>query len=888
MAADNERDDGDPIERAMRAKERVGGSAGRDINALSGVRVDDDPIERAMRARANADESAGEIIDSIAEETARGSILGSALDRLDEQPSSSENVLFAAPKRSGEVASGQGVQYVPQEKSFFSTSAQERAEQARRAATRVRRRSFDEDSPKVSQQKFKAIPEENIGRSSGGKSTQTRDSLSRLEILRRRGSQNTAEAKAPSTGYAKTTNHTAAAQDSQPSSIMDRAIRQKPGAEQSTEPKVDPVLVALKASQTKKPAAKQSAEGIVGHTKRRMTNLKDSPQSVSLEPKSDRLLDRIRAARVSQDAAKKPVEPPKVSGSAKVSPVTKTPPNRLNTAATGRIGTFAAPPVDPSQSVEKQIEARKTAPKNSGNKVGLPSRQSKIAAKAKPTRVMPNPPVSSTPATEIPPIFGSAKPGRSLNHGNASPMLKAPAPEAHPLRAGTATAPTVEPTAETPLYSEDASVVPTSGIKTAKTKAFAPFEWMVASRYLRARKKEGFVSVITGFSLVGIALGVATLIVVMAVMTGFRETLISQIIGGSPHINIVSQVGPFENFDDVADQVRTVEGVENVVPVVQGQVLGTGNGRHTGVLVRGMRKGDLERLIERAEPEVVNGSLERFVEDDGVALGADLAAKLGLRVGDFITMISPDGDISPFSATPLPRVKDYRIIQTFKLGVQEIDYNVAFMTFGEAQLYFNKQKQADTLDVFVADAENVEKYSEPIHAASRSSIGLYSWKRQNGRLIGAINLERQVMFVILTMIILVASLNIISGLVMLVKDKARDIAIMRTMGMARGSILRIFFICGSSIGVIGSLLGVILGVMFVLNIHAIQGFVEWVTGTSVWDPDVRAGIAEIPAKLQFSDVALTLFIALGLSFIATLFPAWKAAKLDPVEALRYE
>jgi lipoprotein-releasing system permease protein len=388
--------------------------------------------------------------------------------------------------------------------------------------------------------------------------------------------------------------------------------------------------------------------------------------------------------------------------------------------------------------------------------------------------------------------------------------------------------------------------------------------------------------------LVGIALGVATLIVVMAVMTGFRETLITQIIGGSPHVNVQSQTESFGNFDTVADQIRGVDGIEYVTPVVQGQVLATGNNRHSGVLVRGMRKADLERLIANAEPEVINGSLDDFTEDNGVALGANLAAKLGLRIGDFITLISPDGDITPFQATPMPRVKDYKIIQTFKLGVQEIDYNVAFMPFAEAQIYFNKQDQADTLDIFVADPQNVEQYSDPIFASSRSSISLYNWKNQNGRLIGAINLERQVMFVILTMIILVAALNIISGLVMLVKDKARDVAIMRTMGMARGSILRIFFICGSSIGVIGSLLGVLLGVLFVVNIHTIQGFVEWVTNTRVWDPSVRAGISEIPTKLQFSDVALTLFIALGLSFIATLFPAWKAAKLDPVEALRYE
>jgi len=484
----------------------------------------------------------------------------------------------------------------------------------------------------------------------------------------------------------------------------------------------------------------------------------------------------------------------------------------------------------------------------------------------------------------------------------AAPLLKPEARKQDPVIAPVPTPEIIpdvapEPATAEATFDDRAIVAPISNIRMAKTKPFAAFEWMIAGRYLGARKKEGFVSVIAGFSLAGIALGVATLIVVMAVMTGFRETLVSQIIGGSPHINVYSQSENFADYDALADQIRAVDGVTNVTPVVQGQVLATGNQRHSGVIVRGMRKADLERLIANAEPEVINGSLEKFVEDDGVALGADLAAKLGLRVGDFVTLISPDGDITPFQATPLPRVKDYRIIQTFKLGVQEIDYGVAFMPFEEAQIYFNKQKQADTLDVFVDDPQRVSpslaniepgSYEDDIFRSARSSISVNNWMNLNGRLIGAINLERQVMFVILTMIILVAALNIISGLVMLVKDKARDVAIMRTMGMARGSILRIFFVCGSSIGVIGSILGVILGVTFVLNIHSVQGFVEWVTGTRVWDPSVRAGITEIPTKLQFSDVALTLFIALGLSFIATLFPAWKAAKLDPVEALRYE
>jgi lipoprotein-releasing system permease protein len=745
-----------------------------------------DPIDRAIRRRAEADKSAQKI---VAEAGAPSS----------DRATKSSAVPFEAPKRTAgqqPTASAEAKTYQPAEKSFFSTSAEERAEQARRAAQRVRRRARGEDvtSP-----------------------ARTTESAPKPQ-------QNAPAVKAPAPppppAPAPAPPPSAAAAPRPPappikstsssgSSIMDRAISKAPKPAQAPPPRPEnkpPKPVGQKSATAKPPQPRPSAEDMIARS----------------------------AERAEKRAPK-------------------------------------APPRQPLDDSGKAIKPT-SAP--------TPDRAS-VSAKANPTRTVEAP-----------------RPEKSAKVGTAKPSLiarsKRSKPESDPM-SGPAAPATNRDTRddnhaedEASLYSKDAAVVPTSGITTAKTKPFAAFEWMIASRYLRARKKEGFVSVITGFSLVGIALGVATLIVVMAVMTGFRETLINQIIGGSPHINVTSQVGPFENYDEVADQIRTVDGVRYVTPVVQGQVLGTGNDRHTGVLVRGMRKDDLERLIENAEPEVLNGSLADFTEDNGLALGSNLAAKLGLRVGDFITLISPDGDITPFSATPLPRVKDYKIIQTFKLGVQEIDYNVAFMPFGEAQLYFNKQNQADTLDVFVEDAQNVEQYSDPIFGASRSSIGLYNWKNQNGRLIGAINLERQVMFVILTMIILVAALNIISGLVMLVKDKARDVAIMRTMGMARGSILRIFFICGSSIGVVGSVAGVILGVLFVWNIHAIQGGVEWITGTQVWDPGVRAGIQEIPTKLQFSDVALTLFIALGLSFIATLFPAWKAAKLDPVEALRYE
>lgn len=774
-----------------------------------------DPIERAMRRKAEADAAA-------------------------KKASAPAEIPFSAPKREtpkqsgGTVRSGSFYEplradtdepggYTPPDVSFFAPSAEERAEQARRAAQRVRRRV--------------------------------------------KGDEDDADATAPA---------------------------------QNSDPKPRPVPVSARAKDTKavpRPIAAQPAP--VEKAVPKAPRVEPSPPAEVAAPPErpskpsaslmDRAFDRAtnRTSPTVEVPAPKPPRPapkePSVDAIA-----------RSIEAAARPVASKSAKPAAPKPSLALPPEPKIAMPTGASAAAPL------IERAARPAAVKPETSVKGTQQKPTPDLIArsqaTAAPAKA-NLAEKARSTKKTAPRFSASRTSAAAEIDSVYAAEVDAVQSQKVITPSVGIQTVRTKAFAAFEWMIAGRYLRARKKEGFVSVITGFSLVGIALGVATLIVVMAVMTGFRETLITQIVGGSPHINVRAQIGPFENFDAVADQVRSVDGVEYVTPVVQGQVLATGNQRHSGVVVRGLRKADLERLIETAEPEVINGSLSDFVDDQGVALGADLAAKLGLRVGDFITLISPDGDITPFQATPMPRVKDYKIIQTFRIGVQEIDYNVAFMPFSEAQIYFNKQNQADTLDVFVDDPQRVSdslrniepgSYEDEIFRASRSSITINNWKNLNGRLIGAINLERQVMFVILTMIILVAALNIISGLVMLVKDKARDVAIMRTMGMARGSVLRIFFICGSSIGVTGSILGVVLGLLFVWNIHAVQGFVEWVTGTQVWDPSVRAGIQEIPTNLQFSDVALTLFIALGLSFIATLFPAWKAAKLDPVEALRYE
>jgi len=738
--------------------------------------------------------------------------------------------------------------YQPEDVSFFSRSSEDRAEKARRAAHRVRRREPDVTNatpepsvpPRPQPQVQSPVPPTQPQPASEPQAARTANapqSVTREPVAVPRAAASPVQAPP------------VAKPAPQKESLLDRAVQAPLAKVSPQQPPTVPPQADLGSLMDRTAARSESAKQ------------KSPPPDV---PLMDRLVDNsisnpVQHSAKPAEAEKRPAEKPSLMDRAlqKPSPTTKA---AKAAEAFEPKAVLSAPPKPASRGKPKRykLKSSKTSPQSVADEAS-PEQTSALvqkAADAVPLSKRMKQLVKSKTAVEV-----AAKkpepqpePTRALTAEEAAfagPSIEAELRKPDAVGAvapvtpvPVASAPVVSPEIPAPdpiapesIYADQAILAPVSRLPSLRTKPFAAFEWMIAGRYLGARKREGFVSVIAGFSLVGIALGVATLIVVMAVMTGFRETLVTQIIGGSPHINVYSQSDKFENYDTLADQIRTVDGVVNVTPVVQGQVLGTGNQRHSGVIVRGMRKGDLEQLIANAEPEVLNGSLSDFVEDKGVALGADLAAKLGLRVGDFISLISPDGDITPFQATPMPRVKDYE---------------------------------------------------DEIFQSARSSVSVNNWKNLNGRLIGAINLERQVMFVILTMIILVAALNIISGLVMLVKDKARDVAIMRTMGMARGSILRIFFVCGSSIGVIGSILGVVLGVLFVVNIHAIQGVVEWVTGTQVWDPSVRAGITEIPTKLQLSDVALTLFIALGLSFIATLFPAWKAAKLDPVEALRYE
>ncbi|HEY4192377.1 MAG TPA: lipoprotein-releasing ABC transporter permease subunit [Mesorhizobium sp.] len=414
---------------------------------------------------------------------------------------------------------------------------------------------------------------------------------------------------------------------------------------------------------------------------------------------------------------------------------------------------------------------------------------------------------------------------------------------------------------------------------------FSVFERMVAWRYLRSRRKETVISVIASISFLGIMLGVATLIVVMAVMNGFRAELLTRILGVNGHLIVTPIDLPLDDYAAVAGRINGVPGVKYAIPLIDGQVLAQGSvGSGTGALVRGIRGEDIGKISIVAN-NIKQGSLVGFDKGEGVAIGSRMAESLGLVLGDTITLISPDGDVTPLGTTP--RLKGYRIAAIFEVGMSEYDSSIIYMPFSEAQLYFNMEGKAQTIEIYVDNPDDVDALKPKVEEAAQRQIFLTDWRQRNQTFFSALEVERNVMFMILTLIVLVAALNIISGLIMLVKDKGHDIAILRTMGASRSAILRIFLMTGAAIGVTGTLAGVGLGIVICLNIERIREFFSWILGTVLFNPELYF-LSQLPAKMDFSETFSVVLMALGLSFVATLFPAWRAARLDPVEALRYE
>ena len=429
-------------------------------------------------------------------------------------------------------------------------------------------------------------------------------------------------------------------------------------------------------------------------------------------------------------------------------------------------------------------------------------------------------------------------------------------------------------------------VVAARGASTAPvdTRAFAPYEWLLARRYLRARRKEGFISVIAVISFLGIMLGVATLIIVMAVMNGFRNELFQKIMGINGHVLVHKIQVPFDDYQAAAERLARVPGIRKAMPLIEGQAMISSSVNTLGSLIRGMTEADIKAL-RLVSDNVRFGTLDGFDGAEGIALGQRLANTLRVQVGDSVTLVSPKGASTPFGTTP--RIKRYQVLATFELGMSEYDKTMVFMPLVEAQKYFSRPGQVDVLELLVDNPQRVGDYLGALKGAGGETLHFTDWKKRNETFFGVLEVERNVMFIILSLIILVAALNIISGIMMLVKEKGRDIAILRTMGATKGAIMRVFLITGASIGIVGTLAGLVLGVVFALNIESIRQFVSWIFGVVLMPPEVYF-LSHLPAHIDARETGFIVAMALVLSVLATLYPSWRASRLDPVEALRYE
>src|SRR3954468_9163406 len=416
------------------------------------------------------------------------------------------------------------------------------------------------------------------------------------------------------------------------------------------------------------------------------------------------------------------------------------------------------------------------------------------------------------------------------------------------------------------------------------TRPFAPFEWMLSLRYLRSRRKEGFISVIALVSFLGIMVGVMTLIVVMAVMNGFRKELLDKILGLNGHLLVQPLEQPLTDWEAVAERISGLQGVRLAAPIVEGQALASSPFNSAGVLVRGIRSDEVNKLTSIAN-NLKQGTFEGFDAGQGLAIGRRLADQLSVRAGDNITLVAPRGAVTPMGTTP--RIKTYKVAAVFEIGMSEYDGAIVFMPLPEAQLYFNRAGDVTAIEVYTNDPDRIDRFRKLISDAANRPIFMIDWRQRNATFFNALQVERNVMFLILTLILLVAALNIISGLFMLVKDKGSDIATLRTMGATQGAVMRVFLITGAAIGVVGTLAGFLLGLLICLNVEAIGQFLSWRTRTELFSPELYF-LSRLPAELDVSETSAVVVMALVLSLLATLYPSWRAARLDPVEALRYE
>ena len=415
------------------------------------------------------------------------------------------------------------------------------------------------------------------------------------------------------------------------------------------------------------------------------------------------------------------------------------------------------------------------------------------------------------------------------------------------------------------------------------TRPFAKFEWMIAWRYIRAKRAEGGVSVMTWISLIGVTLAVFALIATLAVRSGFRAEFIDTIVGADAHVTVLRPREVIADYADMSDRIMAVTGVASVAPLVRGQAMAGAFGQIALADIYGIHLDDLKASEAIVDSERTIGNIDDL--QGGIALGSALAANLGLGLGDRIEITTRSGAATPMGQST--RRNAFDVVYIFSTGRYQIDEVRAYLPFDVAQTIFNRDGVADELDVRLDDINKSEALKQDIANAAGPNIWAYSWQDRVGRFLRALTIEDNVMFIILSILVLVASMNIISGLIMLVKNKGRDVGILRTMGLTEGSILRIFFICGAGIGTIGTALGVILGCLFAIYIDQIFSLVNYVAGGGVWDPSIR-GIYNVPAELHVSDVLKAVSLSLGLSWIITIFPARRAARMNPVEALRYE